>query len=53
MSITSVVDALNQTRATPETLLEIMATSIYQASGDKTQSQMLSDLKPVLRQEQI
>jgi hypothetical protein len=53
MSITAVVDALNRTKATPETLLEVMATSIYQVSGDKTQSQMLSDLRPVLGQQNI
>ena len=53
MSITATVDALNLVRATPETLLEVMTTSVYEVSGDKTRSQMLSDLEHAVGQENV
>lgn len=53
MSVTAVVDALNFVRATPETLLEVMTTSVYEASGDKTRSQMLNDLEHAVGQENV
>ena len=41
----NIVDTLNAQKATPETVLEIMHTSVMELSNDKTEAEMLDEMR--------
>lgn len=44
----SIADDLNKKGATPETILQVLDTTVFEASGDLSPDEMMSNLKAVV-----